>query len=238
MNYRKFIPGSLLMVMLAFLVTSCYQQEEINLDELDITLTKYENTFDFQSYQTFAVRDSVEVMSDYWDEDDYENFYESGGAASQIRQYTIQKFQDMGYTLVTEDEDYDFAVNLVLLAVNNVYVVTYPNWWYYYPGYWYGGYWGGYPAYGWAYYDVYTYQTGSLLTEMMDGASVREYLDFVDGKTQEELDDLAPDDFPPVYIRWQSFIQGVVSTSVSYDKDRMKAGIDQAFEQSPYLKKN
>jgi hypothetical protein len=38
-------------------------------------------------------------------------------------------------------------------------------------------------------------------------------------------------------IVWSSYIGGPAGPSVSYDVKRMKASIDQAFAQSPYLKK-
>jgi hypothetical protein len=123
--------------------------------------------------------------------------------------------------------------------VENTTVVSYPGWWYGYPGYGWGYYYYYPPYYPWyGYTYTYSYQMGSLLTEMYDGASIKEYYKFIDGKTDDELDDLPPDAFPTVYLRWQSLVQGVVGTTSGYNEDRMKAGIDEAFAQSPYLKKN
>jgi hypothetical protein len=39
----------------------------------------------------------------------------------------------------------------------------------------------------------------------------------------------------PLEIVWSCYIGGPASSSVNYDVDRMKASIDQAFVQSPYL---
>jgi hypothetical protein len=39
----------------------------------------------------------------------------------------------------------------------------------------------------------------------------------------------------PLEIVWSCYIGGPASSSINYDVDRMKASIDQAFAQSPYL---
>jgi hypothetical protein len=201
-----------------------------------LTITQYDNTFDYQTYEKFAIRDSVQVVSDFWESSDYTNFYKSNGGNDQIRNYLKQKFQEMGYEYTT-DTNYSFVVNMTLLMVENTTYYSYPGWYYY--GYWYGYYWyypPYYPYYGYTY--SYTYQMGTLLNEMVDGASLKEYFSFIDGKTEEELDNLPPDAFPQVYVRWQGLVQGVVSSTKNYNEERMKAGIDESFEQSPYLKKN
>lgn len=235
MKFKGLMRLAGVMLMLSVLFTACYQQEEINLDELDLTITQFDNTFDYQTYTKFAIADSVKVISDFWKDSDYTNFYKNGGANDDIKDYMKKKFQDLGY-VYTNDDDYSFAVNMTLLMVENTTYVTYPGWWYYYPGYYYWYYPPYYPWYGYSY--SYSYEMGTLVTEMFDGASVREYLAFIDGKTDEELDDLPPDAFPDVYVRWQSLVQGVLSSSVTYDQERFKNGIDEAFTQSPYLKKN
>jgi hypothetical protein len=41
----------------------------------------------------------------------------------------------------------------------------------------------------------------------------------------------------PLTIVWSSYIGGPASSSIYVDVQRMKVAIDQAFEQSPYLKR-
>jgi hypothetical protein len=231
-----------LLVLMTVVLTGCYKYNDtIYLDELDVTITYYEEGFDFQPYTTFVIRDSVGFITNYLEDEDEEEFYKPGGASEQIRNYVTQKFTSMGYTLVDEDENFDFGVNLTASFINTTTIVGYPGWWggwYDYWG-WYGGYWPPYYG-GWYpwYTSVYQHQTGSIMIEMADGESVREYREFIDGKTDEELEQIPPEDFPPINFRWQGMVQGVLGTSTDYNKDRAQRGIDEAFDQSPYLKKN
>jgi len=228
------------LAVVLLIAASCYRpQDTVYLDELDITLTYYENTFDFQQYNTFALRDSVGLITNYLTDEEIADFYKNGGANDQIRSLIRQKFQELGYTEVTEEEEYDFGVNMVAMFVNTTTIVGYPGWWYGYGGYygWYGGWW--YPWYGYPwYYTAYQYQTGTILLEMADGASLREYQEFIDGKTDDELDMIPPEDFPEVLFRWQGLIQGVLGSTADYNKNRGERGINEAFAQSPYLQKN
>ena len=89
-----------------------------------------------------------------------------------------------------------------------------------------GGYWGGYycwwyPYYcggGWyyPYYPVSSYSTGTLLLTITDPN-----MESTDGSLRNV---------------WTGAMNGLLSGS--YDIDRIKKGIDQAFTQSPYLKTN
>lgn len=239
MNYRRLGRLSAVLLVLPLFITSCFKtNDSVYLDELDITLTYYDTDFEFNQYTTFTVRDSVGLISNYLTKKEKEDFYESGGSSDKIRNYVTQKFKDLGYTEVTADDNYDFAVNLVAVFVNTTTVGYYPGWWGYYYGYWgwYGDWW--YPWYGyypWGSYYVYNTQTGSILIEMVDGASLRDYQEFVEGKTEEELEDIPEEDFPDVFFRWQSVVSGVLGTSAEYNEDRAVRGIDEAFENSPYL---
>ena len=98
---------------------------------------------------------------------------------------------------------------------------------YYYPG------WGGYyPTYGYS----YEYKTGFLTIEMGEGDSVRAYWDWFINHTPEEIED-NPNDVPQIKLVWTAFIEGLVSSDVTYNNDRAKRGLDEAFEQAYYLDK-
>jgi len=64
---------------------------------------------------------------------------------------------------------------------------------------------------------------------------VREYQEFIEGKTEEELEDIPPEDFPTVYFRWQATITGILGSTAEYNEDRAVRGINEAFENSSYL---
>ncbi len=246
-------------------LNSCYKDVSTSYDEMDVTLTMYDKEFsertdtNFQTYKTFIIRDSVGLISDYIEEGNskWNNFYKLNGTSDKIRKAIRQKFIDKGYTPVDSIKNADFAVNLVVTLVQNDVYVGYPGYWYrwsgYYP-YWGWGYYyktgrasgeksteyyyydpwyGYYPWYGYGY--SYSYEKATLMVEMIDGKSLVDFYNFIDGKTDDELADTPRDKFPVIYYRWQAFFNGVISDDASYDSDRLSRGIDEAFAQSPYI---
>ena len=65
----------------------------------------------------------------------------------------------------------------------------------------------------------YTYQSGSVLMEMVDVARI-------DPEVEE------------IPIIWAGIVNGVLETSETSVKNRLSNGIDQCFDQSPYLLKS
>ena len=236
-----------------------------DIDTYDITLTYYDTEFEqnqnenFQTYKTFIIRDSVGVISDYVTDDELNKFWSPSGKGPQIRQAIRAKFLEKGYVQVDNLEDADFGVNIVVSLIQNTAYVGYPGWWYGWGGYWgwgwdygyyksantnksangtdyYGGYWGGYyPYYPYWGYASYTYETGTVMIEMIDGQSLRDFYDFMDGKTEDEIADTPPDSIPELKYRWQSFINGTISNYDEYDSDRFNRGVEESFDQSPYI---
>jgi hypothetical protein len=230
--------GALALVVSLFM-TACYDyHDETYLDELDMTITYFDTTYNFQQVSTFAIRDSVGIISDYLSDSEIDNFYKNGGGNDQIKDLVRANMVALGYTEVATDENFDLGVNLTIAAVENTEYYYY-GWWYGYYGY-YGWYYGGwYPYYGYPWYPVsYTYQKGTLLMELADGESIRTYREWAAGKTQDEIENANPDDVPPIDFVWQSLVSGVAGTEKSYNQERMERGINEAFDQSPYLQKN
>jgi hypothetical protein len=97
---------------------------------------------------------------------------------------------------------------------------SYPNWWLDYPGYWPSGYWGDWTGWYYPYPVTYTYTTNALIAEMVDLTAVP-----------------AAGESKPLTIVWSSYIGGPASSSIYVDVRRMRSAIDQAFVQSPYLKR-
>jgi hypothetical protein len=99
----------------------------------------------------------------------------------------------------------------------------------YYPSYpywgWYPG-WGYYPAYGpgwgWGYPEYYTatsYSTGTIFIDMVDPSA-------------------ADPNTTTMPARWTAALSGLLGASSTPTSDRITRAIDQAFTQSPYLKRN
>ncbi len=185
-----------------------------NIADYDVVVTRYDPDADYQKYTTFAVADTI-LEPGKPEDDDSE--VPSGLKDLIISEVETQMIR-MGYVLETDPESND--PDLVMLASITqtkwtAYVPGYPV----YPGYpWYGGGW--YPYYPW-YTPGYTvsYDTGTILIDMYDYATLDEGTDDID-------------------IIWTCGINGILSSSSSYNTERVQNSIDQAFEQSPYLKQN
>lgn len=228
-------------IVVTIFTSACYEyHDDTYLDELDISLTYYDTSFNFQDYNTFAIRDSVGLIEDHLSQSEINAFYAPGGTADKIKTNIRQHFLDLGYTEVASDDDFDFGVNIVVLLVESTYIYYYPGWWYGYYDYYYW-YWGGgwYPYYDYPwYYGSYTYQTGTMLVEMADGQSIRDYRDWAADKTPAEIDNADPDDVPPIHFVWQGLINGVAGDGAAYNQQRAERGMDEIFQQSPYLQKS
>lgn len=225
-------------VIASLFMTACYEyHDDTYLDELDITFTYYDTNYNFQQNSTYAIRDSVGIISDYLSDAEIANFYKTGGGNDKIKDQVRTNLNALGYTEVADDENYDFGVNMVVMAVEST--DYYYGWWYSYYDYYYW-YWGGwYPYYGYPWYPVsITYQQGALLMELADGNSIRAYRAWADDKTQDEIENADPDEVPDINFVWQGLVSGVAGSEKSYNQQRAERGIDEAFDQSPYLNKN
>ena len=234
-----FLTGGALLML-----TSCYKSETVYYDELDVTLTNYEVEFNFSSYTSFAMPDSTILKTNYLTEEEIEEFYADGGTSEKTLELLRSKFEERGYTYNESYDNADFVAVPTMLMVQQQGAVYYPpGWWWGYPGYgWGGGWWGGwwgYPGYGWGspgYVQYYSYKVGTIVLEMVDGASFRNVVTFGDSHGQGSQASSA-DEVPDLTIRWMASIDGYIASDANYNADRAKRGVDEAFEQSPYLKK-
>jgi len=236
MSKLRLWSGLAAIAAITFFMASCYEyHDDTYLDELDITLTYYDTNYSFQNYHTFAIRDSVGIISDYLSDSEIAAFYRAGGGNDEIKDLVRSNLTELGYTEVSNDENFDLGVNLVVAAVENT--EYYYNWWYSYYSYYYYYWWGGwYPYYSYPWYPVsYTYQKGVLLMEIVDGESIRDYREWADGKTQGEIENADPDEVPDINFAWQALVSGIAGTEKAYNKERAERGINEAFDQSPYL---
>ncbi len=211
------------------LLSACYPYDSVYTDELDATITVYDTLADFSNYKTYVIRDSVGLVYNDWLTDAQVNdFYAAGGSSDKIKAMVKAKFDALGYTEASDLANADFAVNMTVFAIEYTsYYYYYPGWWWGYPGYW-PPYWGPYKKsaadvnyyYPWyPYYPSYTYYTsyeGLLLVEMADAKTIT-------------------DNDPEIRFIWEAGIQGSLTADKSYNEERIQRGLDEAFEQSPYL---
>jgi hypothetical protein len=238
---RRIKPLLLLIGVALFMLTSCYKSETVYYDELDVTQTNYEVDFNFGSYTSFAMPDSTILKTNYLTEQEIEEFYAAGGTSEKTLQLLRSKFEERGYSYNESADNADFVAVPTMLMVKQEGAAYYPpGWWWGYPGYgWGGGGWWGWPGYGWGgggYVQYYSYKVGTVVLEMVDGASFREMQEWQDSNPGQGQQSGA-NEVPELLIRWMASIDGYIASDANYNADRAKRGVDEAFEQSPYLKK-
>jgi hypothetical protein len=242
MRKMKLTKLLMLFAVASVALTSCYKNDTVYTEDYDLVLTYYDTDFDYSVNKTFYIRDSVGLISDYIEQgdDQWDRFYRPGGASPQIRNEVIRQMKNYGYTQILDSlGDADVAVNMVASLFRTEGVAYYPGYWGYYPGYWWGYYPGwdpyypGYPWYGGGTY--YEYTTANLMIEIADGDSLRALIKYVESNPGA---DPADPQAPKMKYLWQAFVNGILTENGEYDMDRVLRGIDQAFEQSTYLKVN
>lgn len=195
-------------------VTGCYP-EHSDPDELDIVLTNYDSTYDFDGIQTYIMPDTVIAVTD---PDDPSNTVTYGHLFDSLLLAKVaEKFDALGYQRVfdTVPEKPDVAVLLNVSATKYWSVYWYD--WYDYWG-WYD-YWPYYyddgDAYSFPWVITYDYTVGSLIVQMTDLKPPAGF---------------SPDSLSVV---WIGVVNGLVEGSDV--PARISGGIDQMFIQSPYL---
>ncbi|MBP3353662.1 MAG: DUF4136 domain-containing protein [Bacteroidales bacterium] len=200
----------MMVAVIALATVSC--QKDPDFDELTsefVTYTDYDKSVDFSSFSTFYISNTIKVLSSKVGDWEDEN-------AQKIISAYANNMKDRGYIQLDEAEKANADLGIQLSYVENTYYFT--N--YYSPYYWYDWWWGDYywPTWGPVYpsYAVtYSYDIGSLLGEMI----------WID-RTNEKLKQI-----------WSLCVGGTMSGSTRYDVQNAIKGINQAFKQSPYIKK-
>ena len=200
----------LITVVLLSLTMSC--QKEPDFGELStefVTYTDYDKSVDFSQFSTFYISDVIKVLSNKTED------WSDANAQSIIATFA-ENMKDRGYRQLDEGDKESADLGIQLSYVESTYYFT--N--YYSPNYWYDWWW-GYPDWpGWgplypAYAVTYRYDVGSLLGEII----------WIN-RTSEKLQQV-----------WSMCVGGTMSGSTRTDVTNAKNGVNQAFKQSPYVKK-
>lgn len=219
MNGNRFGPARagrwLGLVVLALGIASCYPGQPEDIQQLDTALTLYDDTVDFTSFSTYAMPDSVNHFCP-----------DTTGAScvdvtrdyDQLMLSTVaQNMQALGYTRdmnPSETNPPDVLVTVAVTATDNWAVYGWPwyPWWGWYPCCWGPGWNPWYPSWG-----AVNYQTGTVLITMFN------------------VDTADNDQIPAV---WEGTLNGLLGTTASVTQTRLVNGINQVFDQSPYLATN
>lgn len=177
-------------------------------EELDLVYTNYDNQFNFVSQGTYSLPDKIVKITG---DPLAPPEYIKDLYGIPILAQIESNMTALGWTKVDVNASPD--VQLLPAAWSTTTII-------------YGGYWGSYwcwyyPYYcggGWyyPYYPVSSYSTGTLLMTMTSPND-----ESTDGS---------------VRVVWTGAMNGLLQGT--YDINRIKGGIDQAFTQSPYLKTN
>lgn len=206
----------ILIISLSLLPLAWGCRKEALKDELAATpavLTLYDTNIDFGSYASFHIPDSIGVVSD----DASQPKHQGGSDAQQITSKIRGILTSRGYSHVGKNVA-ELGVNVTIIhQLTDVYSSYNAGYWWGYDGYWGGAYWGyATSPYYYGYYYDYTYESGSLLIEMVD------------------LKNAASNN--KLKIIWNAEIGDIYAANI--DVVSSLKYVQEAFDQSAYLKKN
>lgn len=205
----------LLIPALALLAVACHKEPYIDSDNEYLVYTSPGKDATFASFTTFDLADSLLVIGQSAKPE-----YSQSKNAIALIQAVRTNMENAGYIYTPDNPDADLGIQMTYVIKTDRYVQYYndPYWWLNYPGYWSPGYWGNYVGFYYPYPVTYTYSTNALMVDMAD---------LTTPKTGTEA----------LKVVWSVYIGGPAGSSVASDVEVMKKAIDQAFVQSPYLKK-
>jgi hypothetical protein len=187
----------------------CYPNGPDYTEDLDVVYTNFDPDFDFQSRNTYAMPDKIVVDIDIDNDGDTTLEYMKNIYADPILARIEANMTSAGWTRVDISETPDVLLTLAGMSSTTYFYSYWYDWWY---GGWYGGWGWYYPPY----YTVSSYTTGSFIMTMAD----------------PNVDN--PINRSPT--AWLVAMNGLLTGGGNVN--RVLDGIDQAFEQSAYLKTN
>jgi len=192
---------------------SCSPDSGLNaISDYDVVVTTYVPGADYGGIRTYVVPDTVALIID--PDDAYPDTIGRdlevlilSKVAEQLDLLGYEAGPDTGST----PPDILVPVAVTTTEYSGTYWEYYPGWGHYYP--WWG--WGGW-GYWYPYPVSYTYSTGTIFIDM---------LDLRNADPEEEL----------VPVVWNEAFNGLLGDTPHGRDERIVAGIEQAFTQSPYL---
>ncbi len=206
----------LLIPAVILLAVACHKEPYADGDNEYLVYTSPGKATEFAAFQTFDLADSLLIIG----QGEKPVYSQSDNALALIQQVRTN-MEKRGFIYTPDNPDADLGIQMTYVIKTERYVQYYrdPYWWLDYPGYWSPGFWGNYTGFYYTYPVTYSYSTNSLMIDMVN---------LTVPKTGNEA----------LEVVWSSYIGGPASSSLNYDVKRMKAAVDQAFVQSPYLTRN
>ncbi len=205
---KKFLIPTLLAT--AMLMASCQKSPDTDkLDNSYLVYTNYDSGTDFKTFSTYHVIDSILIIGN-----NEKAAYWNNANSQKIVDAYAGKLELAGYQPADDAQSADLVLQLSYVNTTYYFNAFSPGpWWNSYPGYWNWGGWGWYYPYSF----TYSYSTGSIIGEL------------VDTNSPTPLND-------KLTVVWNSYICGLLNGN-NLSLTRTLKAIEQAFEQSPYLRK-
>ena len=206
----------LLITAVILLAVSCHKEPYLDSDNEYLVYTSPGKDVTFTSFRTFDLADSLLIIGQSAKPE-----YSQSNNALALIQAVRTGMENMGYIYTPDNPNADLGIQMTYVVKTERYLQYYndPYWWLDYPGYWSPGFWGNYTGFYYPYPVTYTYSTNALMIDMVN---------LTTPKTGTEA----------LEVVWSTYIGGPSTGSNTTDVDLMKNAINQAFVQSPYLKKS
>lgn len=216
---KKIFPLFLLVLLLA----SCQKDPDMSkLSDDFVVFTDYDKDAKFDSFNTFYVPDSIMLIGSSKEPE----FWTAADAGNIITKLA-GSMEGRGYTRSMDKADAQLGLQVSFIKNVNYFTDYGDNsyWWWGYPGYnWWYNYWGNWNGSwnGWdyPYTVVYSYSVGSLLVELVN----------LKTPLPKSVDAKLP-------VLWTAYMTGLLSGSDKVNVELSTRAIEQAFVQSPYIKK-
>lgn len=202
---------------LVLLFGGCYPDEADNPEEMELVTTEHDVNYSFAANRTYIMPDTVMPIIDLNDSSNNQQINTS--ADELILDQVADHLDALGYKRVINTEGEKPDVYVTISAISALYLLNdEDDWWYYWKYYrywpipWVDEY---YPWYPWGKPVYYGYTIGTVIIQMMDGHTAAE---------------------EKIPVVWCATLNGLLKDTGQNIDQRVERDIDQAFEQSSYLK--
>jgi hypothetical protein len=209
-------------VVISYLISGCIAPDptiDLSPQDKDLYITNRDLSVNFANYKTYAIVDSVIVIT----KNPNDTMKNKSTYSNEIISDVNFEMQNDGFVKVGKSQNPDVGINVEVLKFSEKVPVSYFG--YSIPGLGYYGYpspafW-GYPGYVYgfpSYYQYYQIDVGSIAIEMID-------LKNVTSNSENKL-----------HVVWSALIAGSITDSTSVNNQRIKDAIKGSFDQSTYLR--